>query len=173
MNTTSSRSNNRTVLWIGVAAAVAIVAFIIAFVLPQTPGGGNYTITDKKVTIEVASIGNFGPVLVTDKGYALYTYPPDSQEAVTCYERCALHWPPVFLPDGVKVAAGDDVNGSLLGDVTDRNGKRVATYDGWPLYLYEGDVTSGTAVGHGQYLDGGYWYVIRPNGEVITPSPQH
>lgn len=170
VSTPPSRSNNRTVLWIGIISAVAITAFVIAFVLPQNSGRGDYTITDQTVTIEAATIGNLGTVLVTDKGYALYTYPPDSQNAVTCYDRCALHWPPLFLPNEVKAVAGDGVNASLVGAVTDRDGKRVATYDGWPLYLYEGDVASGTAVGHGQYLDGGYWYVIRPDGDIVTPA---
>lgn len=159
-------------MWIAIVAAVAIVAFIIAFVIPKAPGGGHYSITNNTVTIDAASIGKLGVALVTDKGYALYTYPPDEQKAVTCYERCALHWPPIFLPGETRVVAGDGVDGSLLSVTTDRDGKRVATYNGWPLYLYQGDVAPGPATGHGQYLDGGYWYVIRPDGEVVMPSPQ-
>lgn len=172
MSNTSRRPNNRIVLWIGIAAAVVLAVIMIALIVPQPVGGGKYSVVDHKVTIEATSIGALGSILSTDKGHVLYTFAPDAQQEVTCYDRCALHWPPVFLPDGVNVAAGPGVDGSLLGDVTDRDGKRVATYDGWPLYLYQGDVTASTASGHGQYLDGGYWYVIRTTGEVVTPSPQ-
>ncbi len=159
-------------LWIAIAAAVAIVAVIIAFVVPQSSGTGHYSVTDNKVTINTGSIGALGTVLVTDQGYALYTFPPDAQQGVTCYDRCALNWPPVFLAEGVSVVAGPGVDASLLGEVTDINGKRVATYNGWPLYLFQGDVSPGPARGNGQYLDGGYWYVIRPSGDVVLPTPQ-
>lgn len=172
VRTMPSRSNNRMVLWIAIAAAVAIAAMVIAFVLPQLANGGHYTVTDNKVTIDTATIGPLGTVLVTDQGYALYTFPPDEHKNVTCYDRCALHWPPVFLAEGVSVVAGSGVDGSLLGSVTDRDGKRVATYKGWPLYLFQGDVAPGPATGQGQYLDGGYWYVIRANGEIVRPKPQ-
>lgn len=159
-------------MWIGIIAVVAVIAFIMAFIIPKSPGGGNYSITNNTVTIESASVGKLGDALVTDKGYALYIFLPDTQNAVTCYDRCALHWPPIFLPGETRVVAGEGVDGSLLGVMTDRNGKRVATYSGWPLYLYQGDVRPGPATGHGQYLDGGYWYIIRPDGHVVTPSPQ-
>lgn len=159
-------------IWIAIIAAVAIVAAIIAFVVPQSADTGHYSVNDGKVTIDSGSIGALGTVLVTDQGYALYTFPPDAQQGVTCYDRCALNWPPVFLAEGVGLVAGPGIDASLLGEVTDRNGKRVATYNGWPLYLFQGDVSPGPARGHVQYLDGGYWYVIRPNGDVVVPSPQ-
>ncbi len=158
-------------MWIGIVAAVAIAGVIFAFVIPQPVGGGKYTVTDNNVTIETTAIGKLGTVLATDKGFVLYTFPPDAQQGVTCYDRCALNWPPVFLPEGVRLAAGSDVDESLLGEAIDRDGKRVATYNGWPLYLYQGDVSASTATGQGQYLDGGYWYVIRANGVVLTPAP--
>lgn len=172
VSNTSSRSRNRTATWIAIGAAVAVAAVIVTLMLPQHANGWHYSVNDQKVTIETASIGNLGTVLATDQGYALYSFPPDAQREVTCYDRCALHWPPIFLTDGVRVVAGSDVDGSLIGEVTDREGKRVATYNGWPLYLYEGDVTPGTAKGQGQYLDGGYWYVVRPSGDIVKPSPQ-
>lgn len=171
VNTAPLKSNNRMLLWAGIAAAAILAAVVFALALPGATSGGNYSVVDKKVTIESAAIGNLGTVLATDQGYALYTFLPDAQQGVTCYDRCALNWPPVFLEEGVTTMAGSDLDASLLSDATDRNGKRVATYNGWPLYLYLGDVIPGTAVGQGQYLDGGYWYVIRPSGDVVTPAP--
>lgn len=171
VRTIPSKPNTRLALWIGVLAAVALATTIFVVVVSQSSGTGHYSVVDNKVTIETATIGQLGTVLVTDQGYALYTFPPDAQQSVTCYERCALKWPPIVLADGVRVVAGAGVEPSLLSEVTDRDGKRVATYNGWPLYLFEGDVTPGPARGHGQYLNGGYWYVISPSGDVIMPSP--
>lgn len=160
-------------LWVGITAAFVIAAVVFALVLPGATSGGNYSVVDKQVTIESATIDKLGPVLVTDQGYLLYTFLPDAQHGVTCYDRCAGNWPPIFLDEGVTEVAGSGLDASLLSEVTDRDGKRVATYNGWPLYLYLGDVVPGTANGHRQYLDGGYWYVIRPSGDVVIPVLPH
>ena len=48
--------------------------------------------------------------------------------------------------------------------------RSVVTYNGWPLYAYISDTTAGVAVGQGLNLNGGYWYVIRPDGQPIVPA---
>ncbi|MBB5632177.1 putative lipoprotein with Yx(FWY)xxD motif [Cryobacterium mesophilum] len=172
MSSTAAAPRNRIILLVVVAVIVAVVAIVIGLFVSQSRTHGNYSVSDGAVTIESATIQNLGTILVTDQGFALYTYPPDAQKEVACTDRCALNWPPMFIPDGVKLAAGPGVDGSQLSTTTDRDGKKVATYDGWPLYLFTGDVTAGTANGQNQYLDGGYWYVIRPDGEVVMPKPE-
>jgi predicted lipoprotein with Yx(FWY)xxD motif len=163
-------SRGRLLLWILLAAGIAagVVVIVMAMSSPRT--NGNYSISNNTVTISESTLGAVGTVLVTDQGFALYTFPPDEQHGVTCTGRCALHWPPVIVPNGVALAAGHGVDAALLGTTSDGDGNHVVTYDGWPLYLYSGDVTSGTATGQGQYLDGGYWYVIRPDGTVVVPG---
>jgi hypothetical protein len=45
----------------------------------------------------------------------------------------------------------------------------VVTYNGWPLYAYVSDKAAGVATGQALNLNGGYWYVIQPDGVVIVP----
>ena len=172
MSSPTTGSRNRILLPIVLVAVLAVIAVVVALFMTQSRTGGNYSVSDNRVTIESATVENLGTVLVTDQGFILYTYPPDSQSEVTCYERCALDWPPVFIPDGVKVVAGSGVDATLLRTIADRDGTKVATYNGWPLYLYTGDVTPGTANGQNQFMDGGYWFVIHPDGQVVKPGPQ-
>jgi Secreted repeat of unknown function len=48
-------------------------------------------------------------------------------------------------------------------------GGRVVTYDGWPLYTYLGDASPGHAAGQGNDDGGGYWYAMRPSGQIVSP----
>ena len=104
-------------------------------------------------------------MLVTNKGYALYVFPPDRASRVSCTGDCADGWPPLVVPAGDSVAAGDGVRADLLGTMPAHGGTRVVTYHGWPLYTYLGDSDPGHAAGQGKYDDGGYWYVMRPSEE--------
>lgn len=173
MSTPVATHRNRTILLVVVGVILAAILVTVAIVAGRSGAQGHYGVANGKVTIEVATIGSLGPVLVTDQGYALYMFPPDAQNAVTCTDRCAENWPPVVIPDGARVVAGQGVDADLLTTIQDADGAQVATYNGWPLYTYIGDVTAGTATGQGQYLDGGYWYVIHPNGEVVKPEPSN
>jgi predicted lipoprotein with Yx(FWY)xxD motif len=47
----------------------------------------------------------------------------------------------------------------------------VVTYKGWPLYTYVADTAPGQATGQAVNLNGGLWYVISPDGKVITQKP--
>jgi hypothetical protein len=67
---------------------------------------------------------------------------------------------------GQTVAAGPGVRPGLLGTAPNPGGGRVVTYHGWPLYTYLGDAAPGHAAGQGADDDGGYWYVMRPSGQV-------
>jgi predicted lipoprotein with Yx(FWY)xxD motif len=130
--------------------------------------------TDRRgpeVTVRVGTIPGVGQVLVTAKGYALYMFQPDNQRSVTCTGACAGTWPPVKVPDGGSFAAGAGVKGALLGTDPDPEGGTVLTYGGWPLYTYTGDTAPGQATGQAIDLNGGEWYVIRPNGKPLIPTP--
>jgi predicted lipoprotein with Yx(FWY)xxD motif len=123
------------------------------------------------VKIMARSLPAVGTVLVTGKGYALYMFGPDNHRSVTCTGVCAGTWPPVKLPAGGSLAGGPGVSASLLGSDSDPDGGRVVTYDGWPLYTYTGDIDPGQATGQDIDLNGGDWYVLRPSGQPLIPSP--
>lgn len=97
-------------------------------------------------------------------------FPPDAASRVSCTGGCADGWPALLVPPGTTVAAGAGVRPGLLGTVRGPDGKRVVTYHGWPLYTYLGDAAPGRAAGQGANDDGGYWYVMRPSGQIVRPS---
>jgi predicted lipoprotein with Yx(FWY)xxD motif len=125
-----------------------------------------------KVVITTRTLPRVGKVLADSGGYVLYMFEPDGKRAVTCTGACAGTWPPVKLPAGAVLAAGPGVKASLLGSDPDPSGGRVITYGGWPLYTYSGDVQPGQTTGQAIDLNGGVWYVLRPSGEPLIPSPQ-
>ena len=124
-----------------------------------------------RVTVQARTIAGVGPVLVTAKGYALYMFQPDNQRSVTCTGACAGTWPPVKVPDGGSFAAGPGVKDALLGTDPDTEGGTVLTYNGWPLYTYTGDTQPAQATGQSIDLNGGEWYVLRPGGKPLIPTP--
>lgn len=124
------------------------------------------------LTIAAKPLPRVGTVLVNAAGYALYMFVPDDQRQVTCTSVCAETWPPVRLRAGAALAAGPGVRQALLGSDADPAGGRVITYDGWPLYAYTGDVYAGQTTGQGIDLNGGYWYLIRPSGQLVKTQLQ-
>ena len=135
---------------------------------PAAPGDA----AARTLTIAAKSLPRVGTVLVNAAGYALYMFVPDDQRQVTCTSLCAETWPPVRLRAGAALAAGPGVRQALLGADPDPGAGRVVTYDGWPLYAYTGDVEAGQTTGQGIDLDGGYWYLIRPSGQLVKTQLQ-
>lgn len=126
--------------------------------------------TSAGTKISSATISALGPVLADAQGKTLYIFAPDKAKAVTCTATCAAVWPPATLSGSKAVAAGA-VKASLLGSDTNPRGGRVVTYAGWPLYTYTGDGGPGTALGWSVNLNGGYWYLISPAGQVVKKTP--
>ena len=108
-------------------------------------------------------------MLVDGAGFALYNFEPDHRHQVTCTGTCALSWPPLRIAATVKARSGRGVDARLLGDDPDPSGGRVVTYNGWPLYTYADDPQPNVASGQGTDIDGGYWYLILPNGTPLIP----
>jgi predicted lipoprotein with Yx(FWY)xxD motif len=123
--------------------------------------------------IKTANVKGLGTVLVNSDGYVLYMFPPDRRTKVTCTGTCAASWPPATVPDGTEPKAGPGVRGSLIATVPNPNpeGGRVVTYNGWPLYTYAPDIRPGMASGQALDLNGGFWYVMRPSGQIVKTTP--
>jgi predicted lipoprotein with Yx(FWY)xxD motif len=120
------------------------------------------------VKIATRAVAGLGTILVNGHGQTLYTFAPDKAKHVTCTGSCAGIWPPVMVASGAKPAAAGGVNASLLGSDPDPSGGDVVTYAGWPLYTYVSDSPSGGASGQALDMNGGLWYVMSPDGKVIT-----
>jgi predicted lipoprotein with Yx(FWY)xxD motif len=109
-------------------------------------------------------------VLVNGSGYALYMFLPDHQRRVTCNATCAASWPPFVVSPGTHPRAGSGVKKRLIGTVAFTPGHRVVSYNRWPLYTYQDDYHPGMITGQGTDLNGGYWYLVSPDGIPIVPS---
>ncbi len=122
--------------------------------------------------VDTGKVPKLGTVLVDGRGFTLYVFAPDKRSgSSTCYGECATAWPPLLLPAGVnQVPAGPGVQQKLLGTTTRRDGTVQITYDKWPLYLWVIDSAPGQATGQNVNNLGGKWYVITPDGKIVTKS---
>jgi predicted lipoprotein with Yx(FWY)xxD motif len=129
--------------------------------------------TSEYYEVKTGTVSGLGTVLVNGQGLTLYMFVPDDQRGKsTCYGACATGWPPLRLPTGVtKPVAGGEAKASLLGTTSRRDGGLQVTYNGWPLYTWQGDSEPGQATGQGIDNLGGYWYVLSPEGNVIKTRP--
>ena len=125
------------------------------------------------VEIGTAKIPKLGTVLVNGAGHVLYMFQPDDHAKVVCSRSCQKIWPPVVAPRTGVAHARYGAKQSLIG--SDRNpidGKRIVTYDGWPLYTYVLDTGRHQDNGQNIALNGGYWWALSPAGKINrTPIP--
>jgi predicted lipoprotein with Yx(FWY)xxD motif len=104
-----------------------------------------------------------GYVLAEANGQVVYTYGKDAKGgSPTCTGSCATVWPPLT---GRPLASQADKLPGTLGTVSDANGAKQVTYDGLPLYTYQGArpfVTTGNGVD-------GKWHVTKLSaGDIVT-----
>ena len=100
------RRRNKVLL--GLAVVILGLAGIVAYGYVRYVSVVRYTAQDGRVTVSTGTVSGLGTVLVTNKGYALYVFPPDRASRVSCATR-----PPLVVPPGT--VAGDGV-ARLLGD---------------------------------------------------------
>lgn len=168
-NDGASRFSRRSKITIGaILLTLASITALGAYGFFHWVSVVRYTSVHDKLTVEETVVGGYGKVLVTNKGFALYMFPPDHARHVTCTGGCAFAWPPLKLHAGETVVAGKGVRADLLGTLPNPSGGRVVTYHGWPLYTYLGDASSGQANGQGKNDDGGYWFLMHPSGRFIN-----
>jgi predicted lipoprotein with Yx(FWY)xxD motif len=125
---------------------------------PKTASGGTAT-----VGVENSGLGK---ILVDSKGETLYLFKKDSGTTSECSGGCATNWPP--LPASGKPTVGKGLNASLVGTTQRTDGKQQVTYNGHPLYTFEGDQNPGDTSGQGVNAFGALWYVLSPAGNQIT-----
>lgn len=107
----------------------------------------------------VISDSDHGDILTDGGGNTLYLFLPDDQGDSVCSDACAEAWPPFTE----SVAAGDGVDGALLGSTTRPDGATQVTYNGWPLYHFANDAAPGDT--NGQRVND-VWFVVTPEGNA-------
>jgi predicted lipoprotein with Yx(FWY)xxD motif len=105
-------------------------------------------------TVLIVQHSNLGWVMATAKGLVVYTYGKDAKGGPpTCTGSCASVWAPVT---GAPMAGPADTFPGTFSVVTGAGGKKVITYNGYPLYTFVGAPPLSTK-GNGL---GGVWHVI-------------
>lgn len=90
-------------------------------------------------------------VLTDANGMTLYTFDNDKDGMSSCYDQCAVNWPPLIAAADAKAEGGYG-----LTDRTD--GTKQWTYDGMPLYLWIKDQKPGDMTGDGVK---GVWHTAK------------
>jgi predicted lipoprotein with Yx(FWY)xxD motif len=124
------------------------------------------------VEVGTAKIAKLGGVLVRGSGHALYVFQPSGPREACA--ACQKIWIPLLAPASGVARATGTAKQTLIGSVKDPViGKRVVTYDGWPLYTYVLDTTKDEATGQDIKMGGGYWRVLTPAGKVVSTAVTH
>ena len=107
----------------------------------------------------------YGPIVVSDQGYAVYMSDSDSQNPPksVCYNACTKKWIPLLTSGEVTLDGA--VPSGVVGTLKRWDGGTQLTLRGWPLYLFAGDKQPGEITGHNKAL---HWQVLAPDG---TPIP--
>lgn len=162
-----TRSNPITLLG---AVAIPLTALAVA---GCGGGGGNATAAQSPAkaasgpatTVNVATTG-LGKVLVDSKGETIYLFKKDNGTTSACSGECANDWPPVRTNGEPTV--GDGANASMVSTTKRSDGAPQVTYNGHPLYLYEGDQQPGDTNGQGVSAFGAAWYALTPAGNQVS-----
>ena len=122
------------------------------------------------ISLDVKSVGKFGPIITDSKGLTLYMFTPDRPNVSNCEGPCLNVWPPVMLGKG-ETLANVELSGGLrrskLGVALRFDGSQQVTYNGWPLYYWVQDKVPGDV--KGQYVNN-IWFVMDPTG---APNSDH
>lgn len=114
------------------------------------------------LTLQTATT-DLGTFLTGRDGLTIYYFSRDTAPGVSvCEGDCLAAWPPVTVRPGNGVAAGDGVTG-VLGLITATDGSTQVTYDGRPLYYWQGDTEAGQTTGHGV---NDVWWVADVSGHL-------
>jgi predicted lipoprotein with Yx(FWY)xxD motif len=153
-----------------VPAALAGLALLLSAC--SSGGGANVTTlsgtptTDSSLTLTLQH-SPAGLILATGGGDTLYDFVPDTPTHSACVSNvCVFQWPPLVTSGLVRLGKG--VEHGLVSTLRRPDGSTQLTYDGHPLYTYNGDVAPGVVMGQAINQDGGLWYVLNAQGKQVT-----
>ena len=150
------------------AAAVPLAALALAGCGAATGSTASQTTTSGRSATIGVNEGNLGKILVDSQGRTLYLFQKDMGTKSACYGACASAWPPLRTSGKPTVDAG--ANASMAGVTARSDGKRQVTYNGHPLYLFQGDQNPGDTNGQGLTEFGGKWFALSPAGDLVSAT---
>jgi len=111
-------------------------------------------------TIEAVDVGTVGTVLIAGSNQmTLYIFTQDVRDSgeSVCTAECLAAWPALTVAAGETPTAGEGVTGELGTITRTDDGAIQVTYNGLPLYFFQGDTAAGQA--NGVYE---LWEVVAP-----------
>jgi len=148
----------------GVAVAVAVSG------AGSAAGSTGPTATASAATKVELQKTKLGRVIADGHGRTLYMFGKDKRgsKKSTCFGQCAAAWPPVTTTGRPKAARG--VSASKLGTIRRGHGVKQVTYNGWPLYRFQGDTHARQTNGEGINAFGGTWLVLSASGKKVEAN---
>jgi predicted lipoprotein with Yx(FWY)xxD motif len=123
------------------------------------------TPSSTSATVDVAKT-DLGNVLVDSQGRTLYMFLADKGTTSECSGACATNWPPVEVSG--SPSAGNGAESSMLGTTARSDGKTQVTYNGHPVYTFQGDKKAGDTNGEGVVAFGAGWFALSPAGNEVS-----
>jgi predicted lipoprotein with Yx(FWY)xxD motif len=120
----------------------------------------------KRVVAETESESLGHTVLTNLKGRTLYSLSVEKHGKFICTGSCLAEWHPLVVATGVKPTGPVS-----LGTVKRPDGRRQVTFEGRPLYAFDGDSRKGEANGEG-IKDVGTWHAAVPPRTSHTSAPE-
>jgi predicted lipoprotein with Yx(FWY)xxD motif len=109
-------------------------------------------------TLLAKALGSQTVLVAGANGMTVYTYTKDTVGgASTCTGGCLTKWPAVTVGAGTTATAGAGVSGTLATITRPDDGTLQVTYNGLPLYFYQGDKAPGDT--NGSYPN---WNLVKP-----------
>lgn len=141
--------------------SVALLLGVLSACATSDGGGAGETTEPAAETLTIGSgETDAGTALVGPDEMTLYIFTQDTDGTSTCAGECAANWPPLTVPEGGSVEAGEGVTGEL-GTTERDDGSAQVTYEGMPLYYFAADEEPADATGEGV---GGVWFIATPEG---------
>jgi predicted lipoprotein with Yx(FWY)xxD motif len=126
---------------------LVVVGSITLVACQPSSGGASSPSGAGSVTVGSAS-STLGTFLTGPNGKTLYTHAGDSMNTSTCAGGCLTAWPALTVASGQQPTAGSGVTGTL-GTFSRSDGGLQVTYNGLPLYYWQGDTKAGDTTGQG------------------------
>jgi predicted lipoprotein with Yx(FWY)xxD motif len=110
-----------------------------------TTASQNSNLAAAPIVLTAQTSATLGTYLVATNGMTLYESAKDTSDVSNCSGGCATAWPP-YVVSVSTLGGGAGVTGSIA-TITRANGTKQITYNGMPLYFWQGDTKAGDATG--------------------------
>ena len=149
---------------LGLAVGLLAVVAVVAACGSSNSGAGAYGATPTQAaaggteTVMAKTVGGQTILVAGSNGMTVYTFTKDTAGSgqSACTGACLVKWPPLTVATGSTPTAGAGVSGTL-GTITSPDGTMQVTFNGLPLYFYQGDKAAGDTTG--SYPN---WNLVKP-----------